>query len=195
MSNKLRWHNRKWWSLLIDLSLALLTIAVQTYLTLNLERYSEVVIDITAADLFFGSSLIILVIEATRRSFGLVMSGLGVFFIVHPLFGQYFPGFFKVPTTTVENLVYELFISANGIYGLAIGVFLTYIVVFVLFSSMVNETKAGAFFNSLATGLMGTKNRWTGKNRRFVKWFHGNHFWKWGRECSDDGNGNNPIND
>jgi len=155
--NGVAWNQRGIWVLAIDVFCVLLTIAIQTYVFFNIERYAEGVYDLSPVDLAMGIALIVLILEATRRCFGIFLSLLGVFFVIHPLFGEYFPGFLSVSSSSFSNFIDEIFISSNGIYGLAIGVFLTFIIVFMLFGALVKETGAGAFFNSLATAVMGKR--------------------------------------
>ena len=44
----------------------------------------------------FGTLLLVLVLEATRRTNGLLMSLIGLFFIVYIFFGRYFPGILAI---------------------------------------------------------------------------------------------------
>ncbi len=149
------WQERGTLVLAIDVCCVLLTIAVQIYVFFNIERWAEGVYDLGFLDQAMGITLMVLILEGTRRCFGIALTLLGAFFIIHTLFGNYFPGFFCVSSCSLSNLIDEVFISSNGINGLAIGVFLTFIIVFMLFGALVKETGAGAFFNSLATAVMG----------------------------------------
>lgn len=106
-------------------------------------------------DLFFGTVLIVLVLEAARRVAGWALPSLGVIFIAYSLFGRNIPGFFGHRGYQWEQIVNHLFVTTDGIYGTAVGVASTYIFLFILFGAIMNKSGMGQFFNDIAMAAAG----------------------------------------
>ncbi|MEI3478480.1 MAG: hypothetical protein V8Q84_04455 [Bilophila sp.] len=84
-----------WFPLFVDLALIGLAIAINLYVFQeadNIARRLKYVEDVSHLDLFYGTGLVILVLEATRRTSGwpLVLVSLG--FLAYAMFGEYMPG-------------------------------------------------------------------------------------------------------
>lgn len=106
-------------------------------------------------DVFFGSVMIVLTLEATRRSMGLALPIIATCFIVYALYGQYAPGVLVHPGAQWKGLVNHLYLTSQGIYGIAVGVVATYVFHFVLFGVLANRVGAGQLFIDLASCVAG----------------------------------------
>lgn len=106
-------------------------------------------------DIIMGAILVLLLLEATRRSSGIFLPIITVAFIIYALFGPYFPTFISHRGETWQRLVNFLFVSAEGIYGSALGVASTYIVIFVIFGAFLEQFGGGAFFVDFAYSITG----------------------------------------
>lgn len=106
-------------------------------------------------DIIFGSLLIILLIEATRRTTGNFLAAICVIFMVYALFGPYFPTILAHKGQTWSRLVTFLYMSTEGVFGIAAGVAATYIIIFILFGAFLEVSGAGEWFCNIAYALAG----------------------------------------
>ena len=103
--------------------LQFLALAVAAYYFLNevaiVERFAYVdpVEDI---QILLGTILIVLVLEATRRTSGLPLVIVALCFIAYALFGANLPGPLAHTEISYEALIEQLFLLTEGIYGVAI---------------------------------------------------------------------------
>ncbi|MGW8192958.1 MAG: TRAP transporter permease [Desulforhopalus sp.] len=106
-------------------------------------------------DVVFGTLMIILTLEATRRSMGIALPIIAIGFILYALYGQYAPGVLVHPGASWKGLVNHLYLTSQGIYGIAVGVVATYVFHFVLFGVLANRIGAGQLFIDLASCVAG----------------------------------------
>ncbi len=106
-------------------------------------------------DLIVGGLLTLLILEVTRRAVGWAMVIITAFFIFHALYANYFPGFFYGPPVRFEKFIDTLFMSSDGIFGIPLHVCATYIVLFIIFGSLLIRSGAGRFFIDLAVSMTG----------------------------------------
>ena len=106
-------------------------------------------------DVIFGSLMIVLTLEATRRSMGIALPLIALGFMIYGLYGQYAPGALVHPGANWKGLVNHLYLTSQGIYGIAVGVVATYVFHFVLFGVLANRVGAGQLFIDLASCLAG----------------------------------------
>lgn len=106
-------------------------------------------------DVLFGSIMILVTLEATRRSMGKALPIIAVCFMLYALFGRYAPGVLVHPGTSWKGLVNHLYLTSQGIYGIAVGVVATYVFHFVLFGVLANRIGAGQLFIDLASCIAG----------------------------------------
>jgi TRAP transporter 4TM/12TM fusion protein len=106
-------------------------------------------------DVVFGTLMVILTLEATRRSMGIALPIIACCFIVYALYGQYAPGVLVHPGADWKGLVNHLYLTSQGIYGIAVGVVATYVFHFVLFGVLANRVGAGQLFIDLASCVAG----------------------------------------
>ena len=139
----------------VDMALVALGLFVQVYTLWDIEAFHERQADLATADLYVGSILILLVIEATRRCVGLAMVFVTGFFIVHALYSNYFFGLLYGPPTSFVKFIDMIFIRSEGIFSIPILVVSTYILLFILFGAILLRSGAGRFFIDLAISLTG----------------------------------------
>jgi TRAP transporter 4TM/12TM fusion protein len=139
----------------IDLLLITLVFLVAAYIIFNYGEIIERQGDWTKIDVVFGLVATFLVIEACRRTIGLVMVIICVTFIVYAYFGPYMPEFFSHKGYSIERIFTLLYLTTEGIYGLPLGVAATFVFIFVLFGSFLQKTGGGDFFINLAYALTG----------------------------------------
>lgn len=106
-------------------------------------------------DVFMGSGLLLLTLEAARRSVGPTLPIIGIIFILFALFGPYAPGALKHGGTSWLGLINHLYMTNQGIYGVAIGVMAQYVFLFILFGVLATRIGLGQLFIDLAMVIAG----------------------------------------
>jgi len=101
--------------------------------------------------------MIIVVLESTRRVVGNVIPGIALFFLLYAYFGPYF-GSLAHRTYSIKRIASQLYLTTEGIFGLALGVSASFILLFILFGAFIREFGGGEFFFNLSSSI--------GKNRR-----------------------------
>ena len=106
-------------------------------------------------DVIIGAALIILTLEASRRSIGFTLPLISIIFIAFAIFGPYAPGALKHGGTSIAGLVNHLYLTNQGIYGVAIGVMAQYVFLFILFGVLATRIGLGQLFIDLAMVIAG----------------------------------------
>ena len=106
-------------------------------------------------DMLLGILAIILVLEATRRVIGWTLPLVAVTFVIYAYWGPNMPGVFGHRGYDWGRILQHTYTSTEGIYGLPIGVSATFVILFIIFGAILQETGAGRFFIDLAFALFG----------------------------------------
>ncbi len=106
-------------------------------------------------DWIMGTIMIVLLLEATRRSVGWPLPVIAIVLIVYALYGPSLPGILAHPGNTWKSVVNHLYLTSQGIFGIALGVVATYVFHYVLFGVLATRVGLGRFFIDLATALTG----------------------------------------
>ena len=106
-------------------------------------------------DVVMGSILVILLLDATRRAMGWPLPIIAIIFIVYALAGSWFPGLLKHSGQSWPALVNHLYLTSQGIYGIAVGVVATYVFHFVLFGVLATAIGLGQLFIDIASSIAG----------------------------------------
>ena len=111
--------------------------------------------DLTTADLVIGLTLIALVFEAARRVMGPALPIICGLFLAYGVFGQYLPGELAHRGYGLDQIVNQLSFGTEGIYGTPTYVSATYIFLFILFGSFLEQAGMIKLFTDFALGLFG----------------------------------------
>jgi TRAP transporter 4TM/12TM fusion protein len=109
----------------------------------------------TITDLVVGVIIVVLVFEAARRVMGLALPIVCGLFLLYGLFGQYLPEAIAHRPFGVDQVISQLYLGTEGIYGTPILVSVTYIFLFILFGSFLDHAGMIGLFNDVALGLVG----------------------------------------
>lgn len=139
-----------------DLVLAALSLAAGLMvIRFDRQGIEHILYGLHPADLIAGAALIALLLEATRRRVGAVMTSVVVVFLAYNAFGAALPGILAHRGFELERIVrFEVFTGA-GLFGLPIGVASSTVFVFVLFGALLECTGGGRFFINLAFAAAG----------------------------------------
>jgi TRAP transporter 4TM/12TM fusion protein len=151
-----------WW----DWIAALLAIAVVVYLIQGGDDFTDRNTSPEPWDIFFGIALIALVLEAMRRSAGWVMPVVTLAFIAYALAGPLLPAPWTHKGYEVGRLVGVMYMTLEGIYGVAVDVSSSLIILFTIFGAFLQYSGAGKFYIDFSFSAMGGKP--TGAGRTVV---------------------------
>lgn len=139
----------------VDYILALISGISTIYILLNFERLVNSAGNSTNVDVIIGLILLLVLIEATRRAFGVVLTGLLVISLLYARYGYLFNGFFNHSGYEWIRLIPSVTVNLAGIFGTVLEVSATYIVLFMIFGGLLEASGAGEFFIKLALALGG----------------------------------------
>ncbi len=140
-----------------DVLLMLLGMSGNIYYMLNINRilYDLGWLSPTPLDLFFGSIMIVIVLEAARRTVGLVLPIIAVVALFYAYLGPYFPGKWVHSGFSLKDIIASLYLGELGIYGAIMRVSANVIAIFVIFGALLVQTEGGDVFIRLAYSLTG----------------------------------------
>lgn len=109
----------------------------------------------TTSDIVSGVIGLALLLEATRRALGPPLMVVAMVFMVYLFFGEYAPDVMAWAGASVEKGISHLWITSEGVFGVAAGVSATIVFLFVLFGSLLEKAGAGNYFIQVAFSLLG----------------------------------------
>jgi TRAP transporter 4TM/12TM fusion protein len=108
-------------------------------------------------DLVVGWMLIALVLEVTRRTTGWVMPVVAIVFMTYAFFGDLLPAPWTHRGYDSERLIPHLAVGLDGIFGTAVDVSATLIILFTIYGAILQLSGAGKFFVDFSFALTGGK--------------------------------------
>ena len=109
----------------------------------------------TVLDLAVACTGLILLIEMARRAIGIPMATLAVVFICYIFLGQHMPDLIAHKGASFSKGMSHLWLSTEGVFGVALGVSSGFIFLFVLFGALLDRAGAGNYFIKSALSLLG----------------------------------------
>jgi TRAP-type uncharacterized transport system fused permease subunit len=100
---------------------------------------------------------IALLLEAARRSLGFPLMAVAAVFLAYVFFGSYawLPDVIQWRGASVERAMSHMWLTTEGVFGVALGVSSGFVFLFVLFGALLNQAGAGNYFLSLAFATLG----------------------------------------
>ena len=147
-----RFRNRIQW---FDIVPALLGILVMAYALWGGDDFTDRAAVPDRWDVVFGVILIVLVLEAARRTTGPIMPVVSILFIAYAMLGPHLPPPWTHRGFDVARLVGHLYITLEGIFGVAVDVSATLIIMFTIYGAILLYSGAGKFFIDFSLAVMG----------------------------------------
>ena len=147
------------WRVVLDGVPLAVVLAALAHLLLNYEYVVTRFIyvdDLTPADLWLGAALIVVLLEATRRVIGPALPITAALFLGYALLGPWLPFGMRHDGFALYEIVDELYMTTNGIFGIPLNVSATYVVLFVLFGTFLERVGTGELFMAVAMALTGS---------------------------------------
>jgi len=106
-------------------------------------------------DLIIGLILMVLLLEAARRSLGPALPIVAIIFILYSFFAQRMPMAFSFKSVSITKFFSKMTMSTEGVFGVPLDVSANVVFLFVLFGAMLDKAGAGKYFVDLAFSLLG----------------------------------------
>ena len=109
----------------------------------------------TTADLIVAAAGLVVVLEAARRALGPPLMAIALVFLGYVFFGHLAPEIIAWKGASFAKSMSHMWITQEGVFGVALGVSTTLIFLFVLFGALLERAGAGNYFIWVAFALLG----------------------------------------
>ena len=106
-------------------------------------------------EVVLGLCTMAVVLEAGRRVLGNILPLLAVVFLLYCRFGSYAPDFMVIRGYSISRIVQHMYLTSEGLFGVAAGVSSTYIFMFILFGAFLVSGGGAQLFSGLSMALAG----------------------------------------
>ena len=138
-----------------DLIAALASLIIGLYIFFYYPSLVNSLGDISGERVVLGCVTILLLAEASRRLVGWPLVIIATCFLLYALFAFVFPGDFYGKGWSISRLATYLYLDANGIFGQALQVGASIVVVFVIFGEVLYVVGGAEFLSDFSLSLMG----------------------------------------
>lgn len=126
---------------------AILSAGITFYMWDNYTRLTALALGIySTADIVVGALLILLIIDLSRRAFGIILPIVAIIGLVYALTGPYFPGILGHRGVGYQRLITSQTVEFVGVYDTLLQVAATFIVIFIIFAGMLEAFGAMNYF-------------------------------------------------
>ncbi len=140
---------------LFDYVVAILAAASALYIAYDYTGISGRMGAPNTLDIVMGVMLLVLLLEAARRSLGPALPIVAIAFILYSFYGPYMPDILAFKGVSLNRFIGQITMSTEGIYGIPLDVSATIVFLFVLFGAMLEKAGAGEYFVHLAFSVLG----------------------------------------
>ncbi len=109
----------------------------------------------TRFDVFAASLGLLLLLEATRRAVGLPMALLALLFIAYAMAGPWMPEVLQHKGASLNRLISHMWLTTEGVYGIALGVSTSAIFIYVLFGALLDRAGGGNYMMQVSFAALG----------------------------------------
>ena len=129
------WQEKLRWTTVIDFVLITAAIGVFIYRMQDVDTLASRSSFPNQGDVISGTILVLLVLEAVRRTVGLALVILPTLFMLHALYSDHFPSIFLAAPTRFSSLIGYLTVDLDGMLGVPIAVSSSFIVIFMMYQA------------------------------------------------------------
>lgn len=134
----------------LDIILLIISIIPCIYIMVAWESVARAVGRYEDYQLFMGSVLALLLLEGTRRALGKAIPIVVLLFLLYAFLGQFIPGFFGHSGYSLSEILYQIYLMTEGIWGLLTDLTSRVIALFVIFGPVLFAIGVGKGFMDLA---------------------------------------------
>lgn len=118
---------------------------------------------LSAVDKVFAVLLVILVLEASRRSVGWTFPVLGIAFLIYAFWGEAFPGMWAHQNFSFNKVFQSFYHGTTGIWGTMLGLSATMLAMFGIFGAILSGTGGAETFIKIGQRVAGRATGGSGK--------------------------------
>jgi TRAP transporter 4TM/12TM fusion protein len=148
-----------------DVVLALLSVVCLTFLVRDYESALQRIVNPTGLEVTMGIVLVLVILEATRRTAGWALPLTAVLFLLYGFLGPYVPEPFDHRGYPVGRIIGQNFLTLEGIFGVPLDVAATFIVLFTIYGAVLEYSGAGKFFIDWSFAALGNSRSGSGPGR------------------------------
>ena len=138
-----------------DIALCILGTLAALYPLMEFYALAERPGDYTSFDIAVACIAVVVLFEAGRRIIGPALPIIAGVFLAYDYFGQYMPDIIAHQGASLNKLAGHMYLTTEGVFGVPLGVSVSFIYLFVLFGSLLERAGAGQYFINLAFALLG----------------------------------------
>jgi TRAP transporter 4TM/12TM fusion protein len=134
------------------------SLVVGVYFATESERITEritLLFPLEATDMVMATILLVLTIEATRRTVGLGLTSVVAVFVGYNLFGYNLPAGFGFRQISYNHFLDIMMFTTDGLFGVPLRVAATYAFLFVMFGTFLSRAGGADFFYNFAAAISG----------------------------------------
>jgi len=150
---------------LYDIVLGLAAVVSLLYLLFVYESALQRITRPTPMEVAMGGLLILLILEATRRTTGWALTVIALLFIAYAYWGPYIPEPFDHRGYRIDRIVGQNYLTLEGIFGIPLDVAATFIVLFTIYGAVLEYSGAGKFFLDWSFAALGRSKSGSGPGR------------------------------
>ncbi|MFP8833624.1 TRAP transporter permease [Hydrogenophaga sp. XSHU_21] len=139
----------------VDWVLALVGAFAAAYLMLFYDELATRPGQPTTFDIVVASAGLLLLLEATRRAVGWPMAALAAIFIAYAMAGPWLPEVLAHKGASLNRLISHMWLTTEGVYGIALGVSAGTIFVYVLFGALLDRAGGGNYMMQVSFAALG----------------------------------------
>lgn len=141
---------------LLDTTLGIIAIYGGLHVTLNNDRLMDIMADLTTFDMVAGAAMILVGLEAARRTIGWSLPVMALLSLAFYLFGsKVLSGNWQPPRVSPDTAMMTLYASTQGLFGMMADIGTRVVAIYVIFGSLLMAVGAGDIFMKSATMLAG----------------------------------------
>lgn len=138
------------WTSALDIILMLLSIVSCSYVLFRYEFWMSNPASANNVDIFFGTILLFLILEAARRSVGAIIALIALIIIAYALLGDNLPGSYGHRGFTFSQIIERLYTSGQGFSGLVVYIISTMVAIFIIAGGVFASTQMGQVLIDIA---------------------------------------------
>lgn len=147
----------------VDLLFVLASVLGLGWVFWDFERFVYRQVVPNTYDIVFGILTILAVLEATRRTTGWPLVLLAVAFVAYAFLGHLLPEPWTHRGYDLDRIIGHLYVGLEGIFGVPLDVSASFIILFTIYGSFLEQSGAGKYFVDLAFALVGRRRTGAGQ--------------------------------
>ncbi len=127
----------------LDILLIILSIVTCTYVLFRYEIWMVTPLPATNFDVFLSGILLILILEAARRTIGWFLPTMTIILLLYAFLGQYIPGTYGHKGFSIKWVLGNLYTSTSGYAGIVTWIVSTVVAIFIIAGAVILKSGLG----------------------------------------------------